>query len=73
MGDLAETIALLLPETEMVQAAEPLHYYIEKLAAIEKQSEAVKKQFIVSSWKPMSRGECFVFNKLITGAFRIGV
>ncbi|HSC38718.1 MAG TPA: hypothetical protein VLD19_12635, partial [Chitinophagaceae bacterium] len=73
VGDLAETIALLLPEHEVIQAAEPLHFYIEKLQSIEKESEAVKKQFITDSWKPMSREECFVFNKLITGGFRIGV
>lgn len=73
VGDLGETIALLLPENEIMQAAEPLHYYIEKLQAIEKESEPVKKQFITDSWKPMSREECFVFNKLITGGFRIGV
>jgi DNA ligase-1 len=73
VGDLGETIALLLPENEIAQAAEPLHYYIEKLQAIEKESELVKKQFITDSWKPMGREECFVFNKLITGGFRIGV
>ncbi len=73
VGDLAETIALLLPFDEVVQAAEPLHYYIEKLVAFEKESEPVKRQFIIDSWKPMSREECFVFNKLITGGFRIGV
>ena len=73
VGDLAETIALLLPENEIIQAAEPLHFYIEKLISIEKESEPVKKQFITGSWKPMSREEAFVFNKLITGGFRIGV
>src|SRR6478736_3247101 len=33
VGDLAETIALLLPETttETTDVAEPLHYYIEHL------------------------------------------
>src|SRR5687768_3019164 len=32
VGDLAETIALLLPENDLEQnAAEPLHYYIEQL------------------------------------------
>jgi DNA ligase-1 len=75
VGDLAETIALLLPEraegTE--RAAQPLHYYIEQLKILEKQSEAVKKAFVLESWRGMNGSERFVFNKLITGGFRIGV
>lgn len=76
VGDLAETIALLLPET--ISAGQqhenkPLHFYIEKFKQIEKQDESVKKQFIIESWSQMNQNERFVFNKLITGAFRIGV
>ena len=76
VGDLAETISLLLPETvsaEQQHEVKPLHYYIEKFRQIEKQDESVKRQFILDSWKEMDQNERFVFNKLITGAFRIGV
>jgi DNA ligase-1 len=76
VGDLAETIALLLPETvsaEQSRDNKPLHYYIEKFKEIEKQDEYIKRQFILDSWKQMTQNERFVFNKLITGAFRIGV
>ncbi len=74
VGDLAETIALLLPPTEAIDAEhEPLHYYIEQLKALEKQSEEARKYFIVDAWRDMSHSERFVFNKLITGGFRIGV
>ena len=76
VGDLAETIALLLPETkeEMEgKAPQPLHYYLEKLIDIEKQPEEVKKQFILDSWNVMNQAEKFVFNKFFTGGFRIGV
>jgi len=74
VGDLAETIALLLPEqTTAVQGEEPLYYYIEKLMQLEKASEEEKKNFITTSWASMNRDERFVFNKLITGSFRIGV
>ncbi len=75
VGDLSETIALLLPEkaTETVDVSEPLHYYIEQLKGIEKQSEEVRKAFILDAWRDMTPGERFVFNKLITGNFRIGV
>lgn len=74
VGDLAETITLLLPEKAGKQEnTKPLHYYIEQLKAIEKEVEEVRKQFIIDSWMEMNYAERFVFNKLITGGFRIGV
>ncbi|PWT77207.1 MAG: ATP-dependent DNA ligase [Bacteroidetes bacterium] len=73
VGDLAETIALLLLENESQGKSFPLHYYLEILIKIEKEDESVKKKFIVDAWSTMSYGERFVFNKLITGGFRIGV
>jgi len=74
VGDLAETLALLLPETkEQDQINKSLSYYLETFISIEKQDEAIRKKFIVDSWNQMNRDERFVFNKLITGSFRIGV
>src|SRR6266496_4828887 len=73
VGDLAETIALLLPESTSAPASYPLHHYLETLISIEKESEAIRKQFIISSWQATTQPERFVFNKLITGGFRIGV
>ena len=74
VGDLAETIALLLPEQlSSIQGEESLHFYIERLMQLEKASVEEKKLFIISSWMNMDRDERFVFNKLITGNFRIGV
>jgi DNA ligase 1 len=73
VGDLGETIALLLPEATNADASHPLHYYLETLISIEKQDESVRKEFILRSWQTMTQAECFVFNKLITGNFRIGV
>jgi len=73
VGDLAETISLLLPGRINAEATRPLHYYIETVIAIEKQDESVRKEFIIRSWQAMTQEERFVFNKLITGNFRIGV
>jgi DNA ligase-1 len=74
VGDFSETLALLLSKTETLQHEnQNLSYYLQKLISIEKEDEAVKKNFIVESWQKMNAGEKFVFNKLITGAFRIGV
>jgi len=74
VGDLAETLALLLPETKHTDNSnQNLSYYLETFINIEKQDESVRKSFIFDSWQQMSRDERFVFNKLITGGFRIGV
>src|SRR5580765_7900023 len=73
VGDLAETIALLLPEKNISGRSFPLHYFLEQLIVIEKQDESVRKKFILDAWQSMTRNERFVFNKLITGGFRIGV
>jgi ATP-dependent DNA ligase len=76
VGDLAETIALLLPEfPELIHEAGPKHLYeyVEKFIELEKQEESIRKNFIIDSWKHMDYAQRFVFNKLITGAFRIGV
>ncbi|MEP6676091.1 MAG: ATP-dependent DNA ligase [Ferruginibacter sp.] len=76
VGDLGETIALLLPETvteNSMLSEHSLSWYLETFIRIEKEEEPVKKAFIVSSWQQMTRNEKFVFNKLITGNFRIGV
>ncbi|HVX49010.1 MAG TPA: ATP-dependent DNA ligase [Chitinophagaceae bacterium] len=74
VGDLAETIALLLPVAE-VPAGEKksLAWYMQQFAAFEKQDEAAKRSFIITAWLQMTMDERFVFNKLLTGGFRIGV
>jgi DNA ligase-1 len=74
VGDLGETIALLLPDTEEVSTEEKtLSYYLEHFISILKEPDEVKKAFILDCWNRMDRNEKFVFNKLITGGFRIGV
>jgi DNA ligase-1 len=72
VGDTAETIALVLPlatETNDLQ----LHEWIEQLMALYDKEEVEKKLFVLSAWSQMSYAERFVFNKLITGGFRVGV
>ncbi|MEO5893390.1 MAG: ATP-dependent DNA ligase [Ferruginibacter sp.] len=76
VGDLGETIALLLPEPaqhELTNEQHTLSWYLETFIRIEKEDEAIRKKFIIDSWQQMDRTEKFVFNKLITGGFRIGV
>jgi DNA ligase-1 len=71
VGDLAETIALLLPaptRTHSVSLTEWIHW-LQQLPA----DEELKKEEILRAWDQFTTLERFVFNKLITGGFRIGV
>lgn len=73
-GDMAETIALLLPDySESDRFLNSLSFYLEKMIFLENRSDDVKKEFICEQWMKMNRAERFVFNKLLTGNFRIGV
>lgn len=72
VGDLAETIALLLPPAQS-RHEKSLSVWIKDLKSLENQEEEDKKNFILSAWDCLDRTERFVFNKLITGGFRIGV
>lgn len=73
VGDLAETIALMLPEPLTSGLLMPLYYYLDRFKELEKVNDEVKKEFIINNWKQMNKNQRFVFNKLITGSFRIGV
>lgn len=72
VGDLAETIALVLPNT-VQQSQKKLYEWIEGIANLRGKAEAVKKQFILEAWSSLTSNERFLFNKLITGGFRLGV
>ncbi|HET9744802.1 MAG TPA: ATP-dependent DNA ligase, partial [Chitinophagaceae bacterium] len=74
VGDLGETIALLLPETNTNNIPDKsVSWFLESFIRMEKADESVKKDFIITSWMTMTKDERFVFNKLLTGNFRIGV
>jgi len=72
VGDLAETIALFLPPAKK-SSDRTLSEWINALINITKSEEAEKKEFILQAWSSLDYAERFVFNKLITGGFRIGV
>lgn len=72
VGDLSETIALLLPEPTL-QQDNPLSYWLSYLKKLQKLTEEEKKEHIIAAWDQMEPQERFVFNKLISGAFRVGV
>ena len=76
VGDLAETLALLLADgTCSADAADrPLHRVVEEdIAPLRDMEPAQQRQRIESIWSSMDSESCFIFNKLITGGFRVGV
>ncbi|MCB0065231.1 MAG: ATP-dependent DNA ligase [Caldilineaceae bacterium] len=73
VGDIAETITLLLPETD-AESDRPLHEWVEeRLLPLQDLSETEQRQAIVRAWQELSRPQRFIWNKLITGGFRVGV
>jgi DNA ligase-1 len=72
VGDLAETITLLLPDTGG-SSDRPLAQWVEdRLLALRGQDESVQRAEIVRAWSELDRRERYVWNKLITGSFRVG-
>lgn len=73
VGDLAETIALLLPFEERT-SDRPLHEWVEdEIALLRHLDEAARGEAIERAWRAMDRTQRFVWNKLLTGEFRVGV
>lgn len=72
VGDLAETIALLLPHPKL-SIEKNLALWIKELSQLKSFTEEEKKDYILTAWSQLGKTECFIFNKLITGGFRIGV
>lgn len=72
VGDLAETIALIIPEGN-TESDKSLSSFLEDMLALKKESETAKKNYLLTHWKTLNYYERFVFTKLITGGFRIGV
>lgn len=72
VGDLAETLALVHPSGQR-ENEQPLDYWIHYLYGLKDKDDNEKKQKIIDAWQQLNTDEKFIFNKLITGGFRIGV
>jgi DNA ligase-1 len=74
VGDLGETIALILDEVETESADLPLHKWLEELLPdLATSDEETQKVRLAEYWRKLNRNERFVLNKIIGGAFRVGV
>ncbi len=72
VGDLGETLALILPPpTQKIEKT--LSEWMTEILELKDKNEAEKKEFVTSSWNGLDVTERLIFNKLIGGSFRIGV
>lgn len=72
VGDLGETLALLLPNPKQ-HIEKPLHVWIDELVDLKQKTDQEKKEYVVAAWNGLQSQERLIFNKLIGGSFRIGV
>ncbi|MEB3267230.1 MAG: ATP-dependent DNA ligase [Leptolyngbya sp.] len=78
VGDSAEVIALLLRDTPLGgqgSADIPLHKWMEQIIPQVKTAgtEAERRDLVIGWWRALADDEVFVLNKILTGAFRVGV
>jgi DNA ligase-1 len=73
VGDLAETIALLMPQNTTSISSKTLTDWIGELNELAIKTEEERKLWLTDSWAMLDTQELFVFNKLLTGSFRVGV
>jgi DNA ligase-1 len=73
VGDLAETIALLLPEP-VSQSDLALHTWIdERLLPLAGEAEDVQRASVIAAWRELDGTARLLWTKLLTGGFRVGV
>ena len=73
VGDMSETLALLLPEAGRA-TDEPFHCVVERwLLPLPALDDVQRMQLLKEAWSHLGSTERFVFHKLISGTYRVGV
>ncbi|SDD38988.1 ATP-dependent DNA ligase [Aquimonas voraii] len=74
VGDLAETLSLLLPEPSTPPPKRALSSWVEDvLLPLRGAAVETRQRALTAAWAELPELERLVFNKLLTGALRIGV
>jgi DNA ligase-1 len=74
VGDLAETIALMLPSNPDEGEETLLHVWMEaRLPSLNRLESAERAELLREWWRPLPRDQVFLVNKLLTGSLRVGV
>ena len=73
VGDLSETVALVLPEASATTDL-PLHRVVEeRLLALKALGDSERRARVVQTWREFDAPQRFVWHKLMLGNFRVGV
>ena len=73
VGDLAETMALLLPDGPRGSTGTLAEWVTTRIEPLARQTPAEREATISAAWADLDSRERFVFNKLVTGGLRVGV
>jgi DNA ligase-1 len=73
VGDLAETLALLVPPATTTEELDLCQWVETKLIPLRDLTELDAKASILELWSRTSPSQRFLLNKLITGGLRVGV
>ena len=73
VGDLAETISLLVKGSGTGSRKSLSDWVEEVILPLGKMTPEEQKETLTASWRSLGNDERFVFTKLISGGFRIGV
>ena len=74
VGDLAETISLIVPKPTEPDANMTLASWVEeRLMPLRRLTVAEQRAVILASWRQLNQMAGLVLNKLLTGSFRVGV
>ncbi|MEM7260037.1 MAG: ATP-dependent DNA ligase, partial [Pseudomonadota bacterium] len=73
VGDLAETIALLIASAAEQTTQGSLAEQVTRLTNLSRLDEEAQKTTIISWWQSQGYASCFITNKLLTGGLRVGV
>ncbi len=73
VGDLAETVALLLPESASTLSLSLSELITQRLLPMSTATESARRELLLRTWRELDGAQRFVWNKLITGGFRVGV
>ena len=72
VGDLAETIALIHPNLES-KNDKSLSEWVQFIIDLKPLSDEEQKEKVLWVWNNLNEKERFVFNKLLTGGWRVGL
>lgn len=73
VGDLSETVALLLPPPDQSSDLPLSHWVEDRLLPLRDADDEARCAAMLDAWRAMDRPQRFVWNKLISGSFRVGV